>query len=144
MSKSNAFETNVLEIFLEAVAVANLADNAATAPLTNLYLSLHTADPGETGDQTTNEVAYTGYARKAIARSAASWTITNGQATLATSLIPLAFPTATAGSTLATHWVLGTAASGTGKALYRGALSSSISISAGVMPRVTALTINED
>jgi len=69
MSKSNAFENSLLKLIFNATAIANLADNAATSPLTNLYVSLHTADPGEAGDQSTNEVSYTSYARVAVART---------------------------------------------------------------------------
>jgi hypothetical protein len=49
MSKSNAFENDLLKLIFNATAIANLADNAASSPLTNLYVSLHTADPGEAG-----------------------------------------------------------------------------------------------
>lgn len=65
MSKGNTFENDWLLLIFNATAIANIADNAASAPLTNLYVSLHTADPGEAGDQTTNEAAYTSYARVA-------------------------------------------------------------------------------
>lgn len=49
----------------------------------SLYLSLHTADPGEAGDQTTNEVSYTSYARVAVARNGSAWTVSGNAATLA-------------------------------------------------------------
>jgi len=38
MSKSNAFENSLLKLIFNATAIANLADNAATSPLTNLYV----------------------------------------------------------------------------------------------------------
>lgn len=41
----------------------------------SLYVSLHTADPDEGGDQTTSETAYTTYARVAVARTAGGWTV---------------------------------------------------------------------
>ena len=69
MSKSNTFETELLALIFNATAIADLAENDATAPLTNLYVALHTADPGEAGVQNTSETAYTGYARVAVARS---------------------------------------------------------------------------
>lgn len=77
MSKGNTFENDLVKLIFQATAIANIADNAASSPLTNLYVSLHTADPGETGDQTTNETAYTGYARVAVARSGSGFTVTN-------------------------------------------------------------------
>ena len=51
MSKGNTFENDWMKLIFNATAIANIADNAASSPLTNLYVSLHTADPGETGDQ---------------------------------------------------------------------------------------------
>src|SRR6266403_2144335 len=69
MSKSNTFENDCLKLVFNGTAIANIADNAASSPLTNLYLSLHTADPGEAGVQTTNECAYTAYPRQATSFS---------------------------------------------------------------------------
>src|SRR3990172_6419624 len=65
MSKSNSLETSLLALLFNATAIANIADNAALAPLTNLYVSLHTGDPGEGGAQTASEATYTSYARVA-------------------------------------------------------------------------------
>ncbi len=64
MSKGNTYENDILKLTFNATAIANIADNAAASPLTNLQMSLHTADPGEAGDQTTNEIAYTSYASR--------------------------------------------------------------------------------
>ncbi len=47
MSKGNTFENDLLKLIFNATAIANIADNAGSSPLTNLYVSLHTADPGE-------------------------------------------------------------------------------------------------
>ena len=57
-----------------APTITSLMANAAS-PLTSMYLALHTADPGELGNsQSTSEIAYTGYARVAIARSSSGFT----------------------------------------------------------------------
>jgi hypothetical protein len=142
VSKGNTFENDWLKLIFNATAIANIADDAATSPLTNLYVSLHTADPGETGDQTTNECAYTSYARVAVARTTGGWTVTNN------SVSPVAnidFPAATGGTETATHFAVGTASSGAGKLLYSGTISPNISISSGVTPRLTtSSTITED
>lgn len=142
MSKGNTFENDVLKLILNATAIANIADNAATSPLTNLYVALHTADPGEAGDQTTNECAYTSYARVAVARTTGGWTVTgNSVSPVAT----ISFPQATGGSETATHASVGTASSGTGKILYSGTVTPNIVISSGVTPELTAAsTITED
>lgn len=142
MSKSNTFENDWLKLIFQAVAIANIADNAASSPLTNLEVSLHTADPGEAGTQATSECAYTGYARVAIARSAAGWTVTGNSVSPAAQI---EFPIATAGTETATHLGVGTAHTGAGKLLYSGAISPTIAIANGVTPRVTTgTTITED
>lgn len=142
MSKGNTFENDWLKLIFNATAIANIADNAATSPLTNLYVSLHTADPGEAGDQTTNECAYTSYARVAVARSGSGWTVTNNSVSPAAEI---SFPAATGGTETATHWGVGTASSGAGKLLYSGTVSPNISISSGVTPKLTtSTTVTED
>jgi hypothetical protein len=142
MSKSNTFENDLLKLIFNATAIANLADNAASSPLTNLYVSLHTADPGEAGNQSTSEVAYTSYARVAVARTSGGWTVTNN------SVSPVAnidFPAATGGSGTVTFFGVGTAVSGTGVLYYSGTVTPSISITSGVTPRLTtASTITEE
>ena len=73
MSASNLLEAGLLDLLFFGTAFPNIADNAAAAPLTQLYVSLHTADPGEGGDHGSAETSYGGYARVAVARSAAGW-----------------------------------------------------------------------
>jgi hypothetical protein len=142
MSKSNAFENSLLKLIFNATAIANLADNAATSPLTNLYVSLHTADPGEAGDQSTSEATYTGYARVAVLRTTGGWTVTNN------SVSPVAnidFPNCTGGTNTITYFGVGTSSTGAGVLYYSGSVSPSISVSSGVTPRLTtASTITED
>jgi hypothetical protein len=142
MSKSNTFENDLLKLIFNATAIANLADNAASSPLTNLYVSLHTADPGEAGNQSTSEISYTSYARVAVARTSGGWTVTNN------SVSPVAnidFPAATGGSGTVTYFGVGSASSGTGVLYYSGTVTPNISVTSGVTPRLTtASTITED
>ena len=57
----------------------------------------------------------------------------------------VSFPACTGGTETATYAGVGTASSGTGKLLYSGALSPTISISTGVTPKLTtSSTITED
>lgn len=105
----------------------------------NLYLSLHTADPGEDGDQTTDEAAYTNYARVAVPRTAAGWDVTNGVASLVSTA---SFPQAGATTPeLITHIGIGTAASGAGKLLWSGALNSALAVAENVTPEITSLDV---
>lgn len=142
MSKSDTFENDLLKLIFNGTAIANLADNAASGPLANLYVAMHTADPGDAGNQTTNEVAYTSYARVAVPRNSTGFTVTGNSVS---PVNDVNFPTATGGSATATYFSIGTAASGTGKILYSGTLSPAISISTGVPPVITnGTTITED
>src|SRR6266404_9681241 len=133
MSKGNTFENDWLKLIFNGTAIANIADNAASSPLTNLYLSLHTADPGEAGSQTTSECAYTSYARVAVARNSGGWVVTGSTVSPASTII---FPTCTGGIETATFAAIGTASSGTGKILYSGAIFPTIPISNGVPPEL--------
>ena len=142
MSKGNTFENDWLKLIFNATAIANIADNAASAPLTNLYASLHTGDPGEAGDQTTSEATYTSYARVAVARTTGGWTVTNNSVS---PVSDITFPQATGGTNTITHFAVGTASSGAGKVLYKGTVTPNISVSSGVTPRLTtASTVTED
>lgn len=143
MSKGNTFENDILRLIFNATAIANIADNAATAPLTNLFVSLHTADPGETGDQTTSEISYTGYARVSVARTSGGWTVTANSVS-PNANIEFGAMTGGAGGTV-THVAIGTASTGTGKILYKGAVTPTLSVTTGSVPRLTtASTITED
>lgn len=146
MSKSNTFENDILKLIFNNVDIADIGDagglqNSAAAG--NLYIALHTSDPGEAGNASTNESAYTSYARVAVARDAGSWTVSGNSATNA-ALIQ--FPECTGGSETITHVSITTASSGTSKILYSGALSASRSVSSGIQPQfaANALTVTED
>jgi len=140
MSKSNVFEQAILELIFNAVDIANIADDTVTAPATTLEVSLHFAEPGETGNMSTNEATYTGYSRVTVARTAGGWNVTSGVASPANDIV---FPVATAGTETLVAIGIG---SGVGNDLmYSGSLTPSISVNPGVTPRVTtASTITED
>ena len=135
MAKSTTTCNNLLKLLFNGTAWANVADNAATTPLTNLYLSLHTADPGVGNSQATSETSYTNYARIALARTSGGWTVATNTATNA-ALAQFAQCGAT-GATL-THAAIGTAASGAGNVLYAGALNSSLAVANGIQPQFAA------
>ncbi len=143
MSKSDTFENDLLKLIFNGSAIANLADNAATSPLGNLYVSLHTGDPGEAGNQSTSEISYTGYSRVAVARTSGGWVVTANSVSPGA---PVEFGEMTGGTGgTATYAAIGTAATGTGKILYSGALSPTIAVALGVIPRIkTTSTITED
>ena len=145
MSKSNAFETAYLQLVFQNSNIANIGDATGlrgSATAGQLFFSLHTADPGEVGTQATSEVSYTGYARVGVARSGAGFTVTDNSVSPAANID---FPACTAGTATATHFSVGVASSGAALVLYKGAISPTIAIAAGVTPRLTTATaITED
>lgn len=142
MSKGNTFENDILKLIFNATAIADLAENDATSPLANLYVSLHTADPGEAGTQLTSEATYTSYARVAVARSGAGFTVTNNSVSPAANID---FAAATGGTNTITHFGIGTTSAAAGILLYSGTVTPNIAVTSGVTPRLTtASTITED
>lgn len=127
MSKGNTFENDLLLLLFNNTNIANLGDATGlrgSSAAGSLYVSIHTGDPGEAGDQTTNEISYTGYARVAVARSGAGWTVSGNQVSNAA---PVTFGQMTGGAGgTATHFAVGIASSSTGKVLYKGPLGTSI------------------
>jgi len=146
MSIANVTETAILKLVYQAVAWANYADNAAATPQTGIGVSLHTADPGEAGDATTSEVAYTGYGRVNVARTTAAWTESSGTVT---PVANIDFTAGTGGTGIVTFFATAKATAavptGTMAILWSGTVSPSINTGNGVTPRLTtASTITLD
>lgn len=136
MPKSTATCNSLLALIFNATTWNLIAENDSSSPATNLYLSLHTASPGVGNDQTTNEAAYTNYARIPVARTTGGWDVPSGGATANAALAQFAQCGVT-GATI-THAAIGTAASGAGTVLYAGALSSSLAVANGIQPQFAA------
>ncbi len=146
MTKTDSFENKLLLLLFNNTDIALIGDasglqNSASAG--SFYVSLHTANPDEGGSQTTSEADYGSYARVAVARSGAGWTVSTNTVTNAAAIT---FPTAASGTNTITHFGVGAESSGTGLLLYKGALSSSRVISTGITPEFAAgdLDISED
>lgn len=134
MSASNAFENSLLLLILNNTNIANIGDATGlrgSSAAGNVYVGLHTADPGEAGTQATSEATYTGYARVAVARTAGGWTVA-GNAFSNTAAIT--FGACTAGSNTITHFSIGSSSAGAGDLLLSGALSASLAVTSGITP----------
>ena len=142
MAKSVITCTNILKLIFNATAWANMADNAASSPYTNLYVGLYTADPGTGISQSTNETSYTNYTRIAVVRTTSGWTVSTNTAVNA-ALIQ--FPQCGATGATLTYVAIGTASTGAGNVLYSGALNSSLTVASGIQPQFNAssLTVTE-
>ena len=143
MPKSTNTCNSLLALLFNATNWANIADNAAASPVTNLYLSLHTANPGVGGSQLTNETSYTNYVRLAVVRTTSGWAIPSGGVTSNAALAQFAQCGVT-GATL-TYVAIGTASSGAGTVLYAGALNSPLAVANLIQPQfaIGALTVTE-
>jgi hypothetical protein len=143
MTIGNTFENDLQKLIFQAVAIADIAENDSSSPLTVLEVSLHTANPDETGTQSTSETAYTNYARVPVARTDAGWTVS---AAVASNAAEIAFAACgTTGATI-THIGIGTAHTSTGKLLYYGQMTAPLVVSTGVTPKIAlgALTVTLD
>lgn len=137
MAKSNALETAFLKLLYQAVTHANVAINATSSPITSVYVALHTSSPADTGNQSTNETSYGGYARVGVARTTAGWTVTNNSVSPAAAI---EFPQATSGTATITHFSTGKASSGATEMFHHGTVTPNIAVAAGVTPRLTTAT----
>jgi hypothetical protein len=152
VAKSDAFEAALQDLIYLNIAFPNIGDATGLVGSTVagfIYFALHAGDPGEGGNQSTNEIAYTGYTRVGVARGAGGFVRT------ANSISPLAavtFPTGTGGSGTATFFSTGIASAGSSLVLHRGLLVAGdlvtplpIVCGNGVTPRLgtgTAITEN--
>lgn len=145
-SLSNTFENDLALLIFNNTAIADIGDVAglrATTTPGSLWLALYTADPGEAGTAVTNETAYTGYLRIALARSSAGWTVT-GNSVSPTANVDFGECTAAAGGAI-THAGVVNSSSGAGKLLMSGTLTPNITMAVGVAPRIkTTSTITFD
>lgn len=140
MSKSNTHENAYLLLLFNNTNFANVGDatglrGSSTAGA--LFVSLHTADPGEAGTQSTSEATYTSYSRVSMPRNGSTWIVTGSTVNPAATI---SFPTATGGTNTITHFGVGLASTGANTLLYKGTVSPTIAVSSGTTPRLTTAT----
>jgi len=146
MSKANVWENSLQKLTFQNLAAGTIGDAGGLLPSAaagSLYIGLHSADPGEAGDQTTSELAYTNYTRVGVARGTALWTVSTNTASNGSAIT---FPTCGASGGTATYFSVGGSATGAGNLLYSGSLTASLAITNGITPSFAAgaLTVTED
>lgn len=119
-SFSNGTQQSILALIFQGVNWTSIADNTATSPATVLYFSLHTADPGEAGTQSTNETAYTNYVRVPVARSTGGFGVSGFSPAIVSNLNATNFAQCGVTGSTITHFGVGLAASGSGTLLGSG------------------------
>ena len=135
MPKSTTFANDILALILNATTIADIAEDDTTSPLTNLYLSLHTADPGVGGSPLTNETVYTNYVRVAVPRDNTGW---QGASAAWDNEALVQFAQCGASGATITHVAIGTTSGGAGKVLYAGELDDPVAVSLNIQPQFAA------
>jgi hypothetical protein len=140
MSATNVFENGLLSLIFENANYANVGDatglrGSSTAGV--FYVSLHTSSPADTGDQSTNETAYTNYLRSggSVARSTSGWSVASG---VADNDGVITYATGGASGATITHFGIGSDSTGAGNLFLWGALTASLAVSAGITPSFAA------
>ena len=145
MPKSTSVCNSILALIYNATAWANVADNAAASPLTNIAMALATASYSGSSTLATNEATgYTNYARKEdIPRSTLGWTAPSGGAT--SNAAAIEFPQCGASGLTITSAATGKTGGGAAIPFHYGDLNSPIAVSNQIQPRfaIGAVTITE-
>jgi hypothetical protein len=104
---------------------------------TTKYLSLHSGTIGSGGDQTTNEITYTGYARVAVTTTTGGlFDAASGGATENNAAVSFGNPTAGTFPITVTHIALGANSSGAGTVIEYTALNDPLVINLNVQPNL--------
>ena len=145
---TNLFEDDLLDLIFTNVAAPNVGDAGGLLPsaaANNFHISLHTGNAiSDTSTlQTDSESAYTGYARRPVARSTAGWTVSAGQVS---NDALITFAISTSGPETETDVGIGFAASGAGVLQIFASLDADLVVNSGVTPEfaISALAISLD
>jgi hypothetical protein len=147
VSFGNTAENSLLLLLLQNTAWANVGNAGGLQPSTvagSFFVALHTATPGQTGNQSTSEAAYTNYARVGVARSSAGWTVSGSNPTLGTNAAATTFAQSGSGPEVETFFSVGVASSGATVMLWFGGLTSSLTVNNLITPSFAlgALSLN--
>lgn len=137
MALGNVSETALAKLIFQNIAMANIGNAGGLQPsgaAGSLYVALHTANPGATGNQSTSEAAYSGYARVAVVRSAGGWTVAANQPAVVSNAGAVTFPQSANGPETETYFSIGTDPSGAGQILVWGSLTAPLTVTAGIIP----------
>ncbi len=144
-SKSDNFSEALLDLIFLNIPITLIGDAAgllASAVDGSLYVGLHTGAL-ESGNQSTNETGYTGYARIPVARDGTGWVRVGAQVS---NVAAITHPVCTAApGAAATHFSIGTDLAGAGRLLYWGTIPGGITLVVNLQPELPpgALTAGE-
>lgn len=124
-SFANGTQLAFLKLLFQAVNWGSIADNTASSPATVLWFSLHNADPGEGGNQATNETAYTNYARVQVARTTGGFSVSGtASPAIISNVAALNFPQCGVTGDTLTHFGVGLSQTGAGTLIGSGPIGA--------------------
>lgn len=118
--KFTAFSGSLAEAIAHNSDITGISRGTSSAG--SLYMGLHYADPGRAGNQSTNEMTYTGYGRVGIPRTTGGLTVTGPSWSPATD-VTFGQRTDGGSASIGLYMSIGTASTGAGVSLYSGPIS---------------------
>jgi hypothetical protein len=142
MPKGTSTCNNILALIYNATPWANIADNAASSPISAIFMALATASYSAASNMGSNETVYTNYVRQSVSRNTGGWTAPSGGAT--SNVVAVEYPQCGATGATITSAATGKA-SGASEIFHFGDLNSPIAVSNQIQPRfpVGSITITE-
>jgi len=146
-SKKDTFENELLLLIFNNTTVSGIGSDGLRGSTTagSLYVALYTAAPSDSAQGTeVTAGGYTGYARVAVARSGAGWTVSSNACS---NTAAVTFPLCTGNSCTASHFTINKAATlAVNDAIYWADLTAPLAISNGITPEfaIGDIDITED
>lgn len=143
MPKGTATCNNFLKLVYNATAWADVAENDSSSPMTDIAMALATSSYSGSSTLSTNETAYTNYARQNTVRTTSGWTAASGGQT--ENVAAVEFPQCGASGATITSAATGKPGGGAAEIFHYGDLNASIAVSNQIQPRFPAgaITITE-
>jgi hypothetical protein len=145
VSKSDAFEIDILAVLFNKTGIPNISDGGAAE---EFFVSLHTAAITDPTTQSTSEIAYDGYERQSLGRRSGFFLVgvaIDENRNRAINVDAIHFPrVGSAPSGNPTYWAIGTEREGTGKVLYWGSTSFTGTLSTGGFVSLRKLVVVEE
>ena len=135
MSASDAAENALAKLMFQNIDWVGIGDAGGlrgSVVAGSFWMGLATGDPGEIGTEITNEANYAGYARVAVPRDIAHWTVSGASPTQVANALLVLFPLCTAVPNNVTHFFFGRDQFGPGMILLSG--PAPLAVGVGITP----------
>jgi hypothetical protein len=133
----NTAQSDLLKLLFQNTNWANVGDATGLRGSTtagSFYAGLATVAYTAASNQGSNEAAYTGYGRVAIARSSGGWTVTGSNPTIAENAAAITFGTSSSGPETEVAACIGRDSAGAGEIITWGDLTANLVVNNGITP----------